>query len=140
MAQKVQVPLWKTEVVDYGRGLGIVFNAGVLAKMSELGQFAQRRPRDASTALEGASKNIGLWRRRSPQVTVSRVAGANQPWIEEMRQGPQWTSRAAQVSGVAIKQFRPAHRRRQEICRQSTVAAFCAKAQRFAVRRNLSLY
>ena len=76
---EVQVPAVKAEIADTV-GAGDTFNAGVLAKLSELGclhkvGLAELAPEDLRTALTYGAQVAAI--------TVSR-AGANPPWASEL--------------------------------------------------------
>ena len=69
----------RVEVVDTV-GAGDTFNAGVLAKLSELGQLTKAALRGLSPDLLGEAMTHGA---KVAAITVSR-AGANPPWASEL--------------------------------------------------------
>lgn len=76
---KVKVPAHRTEIADTV-GAGDTFNAGFLAKLSELGQLRKSKlktlPRDTLREALSHSAKVAA-------ITVSR-AGANPPWAGEL--------------------------------------------------------
>lgn len=76
---EVSVPVSRVEVVDTV-GAGDTFNAGVLAKLSELGQLSKPSLRSLSPDLLAEALAHGG---KVAAVTVSR-AGANPPWVSEI--------------------------------------------------------
>ncbi len=77
--EEVQVPAQKAEITDTV-GAGDTFNAGVLAKLSELGVLHKPGLADLSTETLRAALAHGA---RVAAITVSR-AGANPPWAGEL--------------------------------------------------------
>ncbi len=77
--EEVHVPAAKAEVVDTV-GVGDTFNAGVLAKLSELGQLHPAGLAALSGEALAEALTLGA---RVAAVTVSRT-GANPPWAEEL--------------------------------------------------------
>lgn len=76
---QVTVPAQRVEVVDTV-GAGDTFNAGVMAKLHELGLLDKSKLRELSSADLSEALNHGA---RVAAITVSR-AGANPPWAEEL--------------------------------------------------------
>ncbi|WP_421701748.1 carbohydrate kinase family protein [Aliiroseovarius sp.] len=79
---QVTVPAQKAQVVDTV-GAGDTFNAGVLAKLSELGRLSKEALRDLTSDEVEAALSHGA---KVAAITVSR-AGANPPWAHELAEG-----------------------------------------------------
>ncbi len=77
--EKLSIAAEKAEVVDTV-GAGDTFNAGVLAKLAELGVLTKAKVRNLSVEDAAAALAFGA---RVAAVTVSR-AGANPPWADEL--------------------------------------------------------
>ena len=76
---EVNVPARRTEIVDTV-GAGDTFNAGVFAKLYELGALQKSKLSSLSADTLGRALEHGA---RVAAVTVSR-AGANAPWADEI--------------------------------------------------------
>ena len=76
---EVHAPVQRVQIVDTV-GAGDTFNAGVLAKLSELGALHKPGLRDLTPDMAQAALTQGA---RAAAVTVSR-AGANPPWAGEL--------------------------------------------------------
>jgi fructokinase len=76
---EVQVPAVRAQICDTV-GAGDTFNAGVLAKLSELGQL---RKSSLNQLSEGILRDVLSHGARVAAITVSRV-GANPPWAGEL--------------------------------------------------------
>ncbi len=77
--EKLSIAAEKAEVVDTV-GAGDTFNAGVLAKLAEMGVLTKAKVRNLSVEDAAAALAFGA---RVAAVTVSR-AGANPPWADEL--------------------------------------------------------
>ena len=80
---EVSVPATKVEITDTV-GAGDTFNAGVLAKLSELGALQKAKLKTLSPNTLVQAMEHGA---RVAAITVSR-AGANPPWADELSQPP----------------------------------------------------
>lgn len=76
---EVTVPVERVQIVDTV-GAGDAFNAGVIAKLSELGALQKMRLRELDPEVTRKALAFGA---KIAAVTVSR-AGANPPWAEEL--------------------------------------------------------